>query len=233
MPRDIWPPPPSTSSLKEYILHKWQDSKIPCRSCKGIQVRINFPVHMLNPIRKHFGYGQVWPMCRIGPDRIFQIRLTASFSVPFFQRYGSTVQNRPGSNLDGLARIWLNSSGLKASWCAGISGSSFWHDLNQPATSFPLLDSVLFFRRRPDNIVQNQPGSNLLLADCAKWIWSGRKPMCKNHPARFWPMLPSRSGPDANQIGMFTGLLHVWISSYYLYHLNYRGNISSSFFIFI
>ena len=24
--------------------------------------------------------------------------------------------------------------------------------------------------------------------------------MCKNHPARFWPKLPSRSGPDANLV---------------------------------
>ena len=24
--------------------------------------------------------------------------------------------------------------------------------------------------------------------------------MCKNHPARFWPMFPSRSVPDANRI---------------------------------
>ena len=29
---------------------------------------------------------------------------------------------------------------------------------------------------------------------------SGSKPVCKTHPARFWPMLPSRSGPDANRI---------------------------------
>ena len=33
----------------------------------------------------------------------------------------------------------------------------------------------------------------------AKRIWSGRKPVCKNHPARFWPMLPTRSGPDASR----------------------------------
>ena len=86
MPRDIWPPPPlSTFSLKEYILHKWQDSKIPCRSCKGIQVRINFPVHMLDPIRKHFGYGQVWPMCsqnRAGsyiPDPTYCILFSSVF----------------------------------------------------------------------------------------------------------------------------------------------------------
>ena len=36
-----------------------------------------------------------------------------------------TVQNRPGSDLDGLVRVWLNSSGLKASWCAGIRQVQF------------------------------------------------------------------------------------------------------------
>ena len=38
------------------------------------------------------------------------------------------VQNRPGSDLDGLARVWLNSSGLEASRCAGIIGPGFWQD---------------------------------------------------------------------------------------------------------
>ena len=40
----------------------------------------------------------------------------------------------------------------------------------------------------PDNIVQNQPGSDLVLADCvrfwAKRIRSGSKPVCKNHWAK-------------------------------------------------
>ena len=52
----------------------------------------------------------------------------------------------------------------------------------------------------PENIVQNQPGSDLFLADCAKRIRSGSKPVCRKHPARFWPMLPSQSGPDLNWI---------------------------------
>ena len=34
----------------------------------------------------------------------------------------------------------------------------------------------------------------------AKGIRSGSKPVCRNHPARFWPVLPGRSGPDANRI---------------------------------
>ena len=41
----------------------------------------------------------------------------------------------------------------------------------------------------PDNTVQNQPGCDLVLADCVR---SGSKPMCKNHPTRFWPILANR-----------------------------------------
>ena len=55
------------------------------------------------------------------------------------------------------------------------------------------------FYQFPYNIVQNQPGSDLFLA-LAKRIRSGSKPVCKNHPARFWPMLPRWSGSDANRI---------------------------------
>ena len=89
------------------------------------------PVNMLDPIRKRFGYGQLWPLrpactARIGPDRICQIRPTVSVSVPFFQRHGS--------------------------YCA-----------------------------KPTRIRCGWPGQGL-----TKHIWSGSKPVCRNHPARFW-----------------------------------------------
>ena len=47
------------------------------------------------------------------------------------------MQNRPGSDLDGLVRVWPNASGPEASWCAGIIWPGFWQ--------FPtfLLGSVL------------------------------------------------------------------------------------------
>ena len=43
-------------------------------------------------------------------------------------------------------------------------------------------------------------GSFCLCQVLAKRIRSGSKPVCKDHPARFWPLLPSRSGADANRI---------------------------------
>ena len=76
--------------------------------------------------------------------------------------------------------FWPNASGLEASRCAGIIGPGIWQD-----TTGPL--SVSHFQTRfrssadaPDNIVQNQPGSDLVLADCV----------------RFWP---NGSGPEASQ----------------------------------
>ena len=69
------------------------------------------------------------------------------------------------TDLDGLGKVWPNTSGLEASPCAGIIRPGFW----QGATG-PLLVSHFQTRFRrstdvPDNIVQNQPGSDLVLAD--------------------------------------------------------------------
>ena len=107
--------------------------------------------------------------------------LYADFPHPFQFRFykegmGHAVQNRPGSSLGGLIRVWLNSSGMKASWCAGFNGPG-----NRPATSFPLSDSVPFFTTDvPNNSIQNQPVSDLVLAHCV----------------RFWP---NGSGPEESR----------------------------------
>ena len=89
---------------------------------------------------------------------------------------GHTVQSSPGSDLDGLVRVWLNSSGLKTSWCAGIIWSSFWQDTT--GLLLQVLDSHFPTRLHSstdvlDNIIQNQPKANLVLADCARF-WPNR-----------------------------------------------------------
>ena len=78
----------------------------------------------------------------------------------------------------GLAKhIW---SGLEESRCTGIIRPGFWQD----ATGLlPVSHFQTRFRSStdvPDNTVQNQPGSDLVLADCV----------------RFWP---NGSGPEASQ----------------------------------
>ena len=86
------------------------------------------------------------------------------------------MQNQPGSDLDGFARVWPITHLVSA----GTIGPGFWQD----ATGL-LLVSHFQTRLRSstyvlDNIIQNQPGSDLVLADCA----------------RFWP---NGSGPEASQ----------------------------------
>ena len=104
---------------------KWQEQRslhtqYPCRIRSGSIL-----------VTASYGhYGQLWPLrpaCshnRAGsymPDPTSRIR---------FSKEGMchTVQNRPGFDLDGLARVWPNTCGVKASWCARIIGPGFWQD---------------------------------------------------------------------------------------------------------
>ena len=99
------------------------------------------------------------------------------------------VQNRPGSSLDGLGQCLAKptSGGLESSRrCAGFMSGPV-SGRTQPARYQSVSVSL----------------SDSDLANCARFwprIRSGTKLMYKNHPARFWPMLPSRSGPDAHRI---------------------------------
>ena len=143
------------------------------------------PIRNVLVMASYGHYGQL--AARIGPDRICQIRLLASVSVPFFQR-------RHGSDCAKLTRI-------QSGWpCQGLakhiwSGSKlvcrnhrarFLAECNRSGTSFPLPDSVLFFHRRnPDNTEQKQLGSEWVLADYV----------------RFWP---NGSGPEASRCARIT-----------------------------
>ena len=108
----------------------------------------------------------------------------SDFPHPFQLRFSKEginyiVHNRPGSDLDGLVRVWPNASGLETRWCAGIIGPGFWQDATGP---LPVSHFQTRFRSSidiPDNTVQNQPGSDLVLAD----------------GVRFWP---NGSGPEAS-----------------------------------
>ena len=126
-----------------------------------------------------------------------------------------TVQNRPGSHLDGLARVWLHSSGLKASWCTGIIGPGFWQD----ATGL-LLVSHFQTRLRsstdvPDNSIQKKPRADLVLADCTGFgqtdPGSPEVSQCARiiRPAsgQYFPTDPARMRIGS---GMFTGIEVCW-----------------------
>ena len=151
---------------------------------------------------------QLWPLrpaCsqnRAG-SCICRIRLPSSFSVPFFQRRHGSYCAKPTRIQSG----WRGQGLAKHTW----SGCKLVYRNQQArflAGTQPARYRFHTFRRSStdvsDNIVQHQPGSDFssgrLCRVLAKRIRSGSKPMCKNHPARLWPMRPSRSGPDANRI---------------------------------
>ena len=118
------------------------------------------------------------------------------------------MQNRPGSDLDGLARVWPHVSGLEAS-CAGIIGPGFWQDATSPLPVSHFQTRFRYSTDVPDNTVQNQPWSDLVLADCIRFWPNGSGP----EASRCARILRPASGqcfpadPDRMRIGsgMFTG----------------------------
>ena len=98
----------------------------------------------------------------VQPESARIVHARSSFPRPFqfpFSKEGPDhiAQNRPGSDLDGLVGVWLNTSGLEASQCAGIIWPGFWQDASGP---LPVSHFQTRFRSStdvPDIIVQNQP----------------------------------------------------------------------------
>ena len=86
--------------------------------------------------------------------------------------------------------IWMAWSGLGQTHLvrkqAGVQKSTgpVWAERNWPAISFPLLDSVVFFQRRPESYCSKPSRTRLVLADCV----------------RFWP---NGSGPEASRCARF------------------------------
>ena len=135
----------------------------------------------------------------------FKVRTFTSLtncSENFFSSYPSlqNLQNRINeTKKDKTHLVWKQ---------AGVPESSgpVLAERNQPATSFPLSDSVALFHGQPA-LYWAKParirfGSGGLSQVVAKWIRSGSKPVCKTHRPHFWPTLPSQSGSEA---AMFAG----------------------------
>ena len=134
---------------------------------------------------------------RIGPDRLYQIRLSTSDLVPFFEirHLYHTVQIRPGFRSgwsgEGLAEriitVWKQ---------ARIIGHLFLAGRNRPATNFPFSDSVAFFDRRL--------GSNC--AKPARLRFSSAVIIRPASGQRFW------AHPHRMRIGsgMFTGKVDIF-----------------------
>jgi len=121
---------------------------------KETEVNELFPVNMPDPIRKRFGYGQLWPLrpaCsqnRAGsymPDPTSRIFFSSFFQRrhgPYYTKPTRIRSEWPGQ---GLAKhIWSESKLVGRNHRA-----RFLAERNRPATSFPYSDSVAFFHRRP------------------------------------------------------------------------------------
>ena len=143
------------------------------------------------------------------PDRTSRIRFSSVF--PKKAWIIIIVQNRPGSYVDSLVRVWPNASGVEASWCAGIIGPGFWQDSTDP---LPVSHFQTRFRSSTDildNTVQNQSGCDLVLADCVRFKPNGSGPEASRcariiRPAsgQCFPVDPDRMPTGS---GMFTGML--------------------------
>ena len=131
------------------------------------------------------------------------------------------MQIRAGTDLDGPVRFWPNASGPEASQCARLIGHG--SGGTQPAGyQFPTLRLlVAFFHTRPCMVklrkTSPDPTWFWLTQILAKWIRSGSKPVCKNHPARFWPT------PDWMRIrcGTFTEYLNASVRHCLMFNVSH------------
>ena len=107
------------------------------------------------------------------------------------------ARNRPVSDLDGLdlVRVWPNASGLESSWCTGIIRPGFWQDETGPLPVSHFQTRFRFSTNVPDNIVQNQPGSDLVLADCVRFCSNGSGPEASRCAKIILPLLAIASQP--------------------------------------
>ena len=107
---------------------------------------------------------------------------------------------------EGLDPIWMAWSGLGQTYLAwkliGVQESPglLLAESNQLATSFSLSDATASFHRQLRSYCAKPAqigfGSGWLCQVLVKWIQSRSKPVCKNHQACFWPVLPSQSRSD-------------------------------------
>ena len=99
-----------------------------------------------------------------------------------------TVQNWPGSDLEGLVSFLQTHLVWKQADVQELSGP-VWAKGNRPLPASSFQTRLRSSTQGPDRILQNQPGSDIVLvvrADCA----------------RFWP---NRSGPEASRCARTIG----------------------------
>ena len=165
---------------------------VECRSCRNLR----FPL----PCSNHTRFGSVFVVA-------ITVSVQPELYMPASYIPDTTSRIRFDSVLSKKAPIVLCKTGSLGQTHlvrkqAGVQKSTgpVWAERNWPAISFPLLDSVVFFQRRPESYCSKPARTRLVLADCqvlAKRVRPGSKPVRKIHQARFWPTLPSQFGSDS------------------------------------
>ena len=146
---------------------------------------------------------------------VYYIYARSNFPHPFqvcFSKEGMDriAQNRPEPDLDGLVRVWPNTSGLEASWCARIIWPSFWQYATSPLPVSHFQSQFCSSADIQDNTVQNQPRSDLVLADCVRFWPNGSSLEASQCARTIWPTSGQCFPGDLDRMqigsGMFTGL---------------------------
>ena len=137
----------------------------------------------------------------------------SDFPHPFQLRFseegmGHIAQNRPGSDLGGLVIIWPKRIWSGSKRVCRNQQARFLPDRYRPATSSHFQTRFCSSTDVTDNIVQNHPGSDLVLADRVRFCLNRSGPEAGRCAKSIWPA----SGqcfpvdPDRRRIasGMFT-----------------------------
>ena len=171
---------------------------------------------MPDPIRKRFGYGQLWLLW----TACSQNRVGSYVSDPTSRiRFGSVLLKRHGSQCAYPARIrrgWPGQVLAKRGWSGNKPvcknhRTRFWLDATGPVPVPHFKTQLPASTDGTDHIVQNRPGSGLVLADCARFWPNGSGPEASRCARIIRPASGQRflADPDRFRIGsgMFTGLL--------------------------
>ena len=174
-----------------------------------------YPVNMPDPIQKRFGYGQLWPLrpaCSQNwpgsymPDPTSRICFDSIFPK---KAWTTLLRTDPDP-------IWMVRSGFGQThlvWKQAVQESPGpVSDRTQPVSHFQT--RFRFSTEVPDNIMQNQPGSDLVLADCVRFWPSGSSPEASQCARIIRPASGQCFPADQDRMrigsGMFTGYPFGW-----------------------
>ena len=116
------------------------------------------------------------------------------------------VKNWSRSNLDGRVRFWASTSCPEASQCARLIRPGL-AECNRPSTNFQFQTLLRSATDGPDHIVQNQPGSDWVLADYVRFWPDGIGPEASQWAKIIWPASGQCFWANLDQTQIGSGML--------------------------